>query len=302
MQEFSPTARYLCLDTATKNMGFVVRQLGTDKYWHPKQLSITCTAQGYVYHELEESTIPEMTLRFLTDHKSIIEKLDFIVFEKAVHDKVIRDDNQEYNRLTKNKTISNTVITEISIRSHLMSLPWAPPFVVKPASWWRNATGVKAENTDNLTTKEKYKQDKQTSIDAFIERFGREHYTHLIDGTPERQAEDIIEAYWLGEAVQLRWDEIQIDLRKVNNYDATLYPSVKARIPAECRQGSWKNLSGTEVAPTKEVLTRYHEYMKDRRKKSVAAKSKKVLNNVGVKRKKDTETALKVYKKFKELR
>jgi hypothetical protein len=302
MQEFPADAHYLCLDTATKNMGFVVRQLGTNEYWHPKQLSITCTAQGYVYHDLEESTIPEMTLRFLVDHKTIIENMDFIVFEKTVHDKVIRHDDQNHKRLSKNKTISNTVITEISIRSHLMSLPWAPPFVVKPASWWRNTTGVKAANTDHLSTAEKYKRDKQASIDAFIDRFGREHYEKLIEDTPEHQAEDIIEAYWLGEAVQLRWDEIKTELQKVNNYDATLYPSVKTRISAESRQGSWKDLPTTEVAPTKEVLTRYHQYMKDRKKKSTAEKSKKVLKKVGVKPKKDAEKTLKVYKKFKDLR
>jgi hypothetical protein len=299
-------------------MGFVVRQLGTNDYWHPKQVSITCTAQGYVYHDLQEALIPEMTLRFLTDHKSIIEDLDFIVMEKTVHDNVIQMGQSQ--GWTKNKTISNTVITETSLRSHLMSLPWAPPFVVKPCNWWRETTGVKATGTDNLSTRETYKQNKQVSIDAFRERFGQEHYQLLLEDTPENQAEDIIEAYWLGEAVQLRWDEIQSELQMVNNYNAVLYPSVRTRIPAVERLGSWTLLPSHSVETHKETIQRYHRYEKDRKRKKTSQAVDKDLKRIGItttktqtqttttKKRKTTQTTtkdkppvLKVYKKFKDL-
>lgn len=258
--------RYACLDTATKNLGFCVRQLGSTELWEPRQISITCTAQGFVYHDLEEALIPEMTVRLLTDLKPILEKVDFIILEKTVHDNVIVKNQR--GDWSKNKTISNTVILETSIRTALMTLPWAPPFVVKPCSWWRETTDVRARGVENYSVQAKYKADKQASIDAFVARFGKARYQALCRSQPENQAEDIIEAYWLGEAAAKRWDEIKLEVQTVNNYNAVLFPTVRIRIPAQERLGSWHELPTHEVETNKTRMQKYLSYIKERREKN----------------------------------
>ena len=264
------TARYGCIDTAPINMGYCTRSLTSDDFWNPMQLNITCTKQGFVYHDIEENNICEMVSRFGEDHAKMFRGLDFVIAEKAVNDNVIRK-SKDWN-WSRARCVSNTVKVELALRMLFMNKPGFPPIIIKPAGWWREATGVKAPNTGNLTPEAAYKANKQISIDAFIARFGEPRYKLLCETQIGNQAEDIIESYWLGEAVKIKWDEIQLELLSVNNYDAMLFPTPRNRITAEERFGAWQEYPQHEIDTLKSRLEKYEAYKKSRKQKKIKKK------------------------------
>lgn len=261
------TGDFACIDTAPINMGFVVRNLKSDDFWHPKQIDITVTRQGFLYTDIGEDNIVEIVSRFGHDYENVFKKMDFVIAEKAIHDNVIR--KTEGFHWSKAKCVSNTVKLELCLSMMFHSRPDFPPIIIKKAQWCRDATGVKVPNISHLSAEEQYRLNKQKSIDCFIERFGQARYELLCQSQYGNQCEDIIEAYWLGEAVKLEWDSIQKELLQLNNYNAVLFPTVRARIPAEERQLAWQGYPSHAVAPVKLLRESKAAYMKSKKEKKI---------------------------------
>lgn len=278
------------IDIGPKNMGLCYfdgsRRSEPDYLPFMEHSTLYMTGEGYGYRKFEEGKCTEMVYKWIQDRwESIFKHCDLVVIEKQMEKqppKLTAEEKKKKKKIFRPSYIDrNCIMVEQNLKAffHSQLAHGGPKYICKGPAWWKNTMEIEYGKVNRNKKGETHKNNKLSSEEAFITRYGLDTYQTLkkLHGA---KVDDCIDAFWIAKAGYSDRDKMRKDIKKTSNHDYATFQT-KVNISAAERHIEVKPITETQprvVSARKSHYVVRKETIRYKQQLSLNAQARKLKN------------------------